>query len=89
MNTVYIYKTWNDCLAYGEEIIEVYDKKEDALQRLSHDVKEEFGGTPKELRNDPTFTMDCLDSMEDDYVAVARNDGSVDYFIVEAKERRN
>ena len=80
---VYVYKEFCDCEAYGEEIIKVYESKEDALKKLRNRV-EEYCECPFE--DIPTkFDLDDDDlTLREDYVSMYVGKGYA-FWIVEEK----
>ncbi len=79
---VYVYKEFCDGEAYGEEIIEVYESREDALKKLRERV-EEYCECPFE--DIPTkFDLDDGDEIREDYVSMYVGKG-VAFWIVEEK----
>lgn len=79
---VYVYKEFCTDEAYGEEILEVYESKEDALKRLRERV-EDYCKCPFE--NIPTrFDLGDNDILKEDYVSIEVCKG-VAFWIVEEK----
>lgn len=90
---VYVYKEFNDSYAYGEELIKVYAKKEDAVKTLKKAVEDRF---------DNDFTFDEIlanndgfdgfiwspedEQVSEDYVSLSDGDGVGIFFIVEEQE---
>ena len=80
---IYVYKEYNDEDAYGEELIELYEDRKDALDRLRKGVEQAYRmpwwKIPSKLGlgNNDTFT--------EDYVAIGYPDGPTSYYIVEEK----
>lgn len=81
--TLYLYKEYNDELAYGEEYTELIVKKSDAEARLKERVKKAYQGMSlEEMREDPMFIDDTLD---DDYVSIQNDGDDVSSFVIEEK----
>lgn len=79
---VYVYKEFLDSEAYGEEIIEVYESREDALKKLRERVEEYCECSFKDI---PTkFDLDDGDEVKEDYVSMYVGNG-VAFWIVEEK----
>lgn len=77
---MWLYKEYCDENAYGEEIVELYEKREDAIARLKERIADydvPFEQIPKELG----LTED--DTFQEDYVSIRNNDGSTSFWIVE------
>lgn len=81
---VYLYKEYFDEDAYGEEIVEVYAKKDEAIQRLRERVEEKYGVPFSEIPEALGLAMD--DTFQDDYVSIGNGDGAVSFWFVEEKE---
>ena len=85
---VYVYKEFNDSYAYGEELIEIYVKREDAVARLKKQVEEHFDNEytfDQLLANDDTgeYIWDPNDDqVSDDYVSLNEGGNGI-FFIVE------
>ena len=85
---VYVYKEFNDSYAYGEELIEVYAKREDAIAKLKKQVEEHFDNEytfDQLLANDDTgkYIWDPNDDqMSDNYVSLNESGDGI-FFIVE------
>lgn len=80
--TLYLYKEYNDELAYGEEYTELIVKKSHAEARLKERVKKAYRMSLEEMREDPMFDNDTLD---DDYVSIQNDGDDVSSFIIEEK----
>ena len=81
-DTLYVYKEYNDGLAYGEEFLKLCPSREDATDLLCKRIQEDYGKTLEELRADPAFSNEILD---DDYVSIC-NGGPVSFYIVDRLE---
>ena len=75
---VYLYKEYQDDLAYGEECIKVYLDRNAAIDQLKKRIKEEFDCEPKDLIGAPAH--------DDDFVEIARSKGAYEYYVVEEHE---
>ena len=79
---VYVYKEFCDGDTYGEEIIEVYENKEDALTRLRKQVEKycdcSFEDIPTKL------DLDDEDTVKEDYVSMYVGKGIM-FWVVEEK----
>ncbi len=82
--TVYVYKEHCDENAYGAEIIEVFEDRQDALDRLKESVEKAYNCTFEKIAD--TFGADEDDTVEPDYVSINSGDGAVYYWVVEEKE---
>ena len=82
-DTIFVYKEYNDEDAYGEELIELYEDRKDALDRLRKGVEQAYrtpwGKIPSE------FGLGDNDTFTEDYVAIGHPGGPTSYFIVEEK----
>ena len=79
---VYVYKEFCDGDAYGEEIIEVYENKEDALKRLREQVEKYCDCSFEDI---PTkFDLGDEDTVKEDYVSMYVGKG-VMFWAVEEK----
>ena len=81
--TIWLYKEYNDELAYGEEMTRLFPAEETAKEFLKKQVKEAYGLTLEELRKDPDFQYDSLD---DDHVTIVNDGGDTSYFWIEKKK---
>lgn len=81
---IYIFKTFCDEDAYGEEVIEAYAKKEDALKRLKEAVERAYDLAWEEIPNE--IGLDANDTFEEDYVSIYNGDGATSFWIVEELE---
>ena len=83
----FVYKYYNDGFAYGDEYIEIFADKADAIATLREHVKEDYGtfGTMGEMKNDPEFKYDVLD---DDYVRITNDGGDTNYYVIEEHDIR-
>lgn len=78
----YLYKEYNDEIAYGEELTEIFEDEDDAKEFLKTHVFTSYGITLEELRDDPLFREDIID---DDYVSIRNDGGDISFFIIEPK----
>lgn len=85
---VFVYKQYNDEYAYGEEVIQVFPNKADAMAELRKDVEAYYGVpwkyVPFKVSKD--WDEDAVSSFEPDYVVIGpRGDGTL-HWIIEEKE---
>ena len=78
---VFVYKVYCDEYAYGEEQIEVYRNREDAIAKLKSDVEKEYGMKFEEIPSSIGLSED--DTFEEDYVSIQNGDGGAFFWIVE------
>ena len=76
---IFVYKEYNDDLAYGEELIKVFASKKTAEAELKARVEKCFGAPWNEVKN----RAGQIDTVTADYVSVVSDDGDVSFFIVE------
>lgn len=82
MSKVFICKEFNDANAYGEELIFVYAKRQDALDHLAKRFKVCFGMTLDEYKASHHSDTDVVTT---DYVSIDTGDDGVVYFVVDEK----
>ena len=81
---MFLYKEYNDELAYGEEYTKLCPTKDEAQELLRVHVCKGYGvKSLDELRADPEFANDII---EDDHVSIANDGDDVSYFVVEEHE---
>ena len=78
---IYIFKSYNDGNYYGEEVIEAFGKKEDALKHLKEAVESSYDLSWDEIPQ--KLELDGEDIFDTDYVAINHEDGSTSFWIVE------
>lgn len=78
---VYVYKVYNDGLAYGEESIRLFNRKADALDCLKKDIKHAYSMILEEMKEDPEYRNDTI---EPERVIITNDGGDTSYFIVQA-----
>ena len=79
---VYMYKEYNDGLAYGEEYIRLFYNKADAEALLAKRVEEDYHMHISVMAVIPDFKYDVIQS---DYVSI-KNGEDTAYYIIEEKE---
>ena len=79
---IFLYKEYNDELAYGEEFTRLFIDKGVAGSLLKEHVQNTYKMPLEEMRNDPEFVED---SLLDDYVSIRNDGGDCSFFIVEEK----
>lgn len=82
--TVYIYKEYNDGDAYGEELVQVFSTKRDAMTTLKKSVEEHYGVQFAEIPNNGDIFNKDEDSFSDTYVSINEGDG-VCFWVIEEK----
>ena len=85
---LYIFKAYNDDLAYGEEYIEVHRDKKKAQKSLEKLVLEDYAFLTdatclEDLRNNPEFKDDII---EPDHVEIRLDSGATKHYIIEKKK---
>ncbi|AOZ97898.1 hypothetical protein [Butyrivibrio hungatei] len=78
---VYIYKQFCDGNAYGEEIIDVYANKDDAMKALKEDVESNYDAKWEDIPEKVELGED--DTFEKDYVSISNGDNTSFWFIEE------
>ena len=81
---IYLYKSYCDEYAYGEEIVEAYANKEDALKRLKKDVEENFGVSWNDIPSE--IGLREGDTFETSYVSIYLGGGVTSFWSVEELE---
>ena len=67
MKKIYLYKEYNDELAYGEEITMLFPTRKEARKHLKARVKKAYGMPLKQMAEDPEFKDDTISK---DYVSI-------------------
>ena len=80
---IYVYKEHCDENPYGEEIVELYEEKSDAVNRLKERVSAAYG-VPFESVPE-TIGLDENDTFREDYVSINNGDGATSFWVVEEK----
>ncbi len=79
---VYVYKEYNDDLAYGEELVKVFTTEKQAKKFLKKRILECERCSFAELKSEASEN----DTVTEDYVSIETGDGSVSYYIIEESE---
>ena len=80
---VFVYKTYNDEYAYGEEKIQVFSTLELAQKELKKDVEEHYGVPFKTIpENEDIFDKED-DNFSENYVSISNGDSCCFWFIEE------
>ncbi len=85
MSKVYVYKIYNDEYAYGEEDIQVFADKKDAIEELKKDVSECYKMPFEDVVNDETIFNKEEDSFSEEYVSIMQGDHCL-FWIIEEHE---
>lgn len=80
---VYLYKKYNESLAYGDEEITIYESIDDAKEQLRTDVEEKFN-LPWSLIPNKLYFAD-EDTFMEDYVSYDDGNGC-SYWCIEEKK---
>lgn len=79
---MYIYKVYNDEYAYGEESIQLFASKKDAINELKKDVSEYYEMPFEDIeKNEKIFDKES-DIFSEDYVSISEDDHCL-FWIVE------
>lgn len=86
-NKVYVYKQYNDDYTYGEERIEVFESKDDAVAELKADVEEHYALPFETIPNNRHIFDAESDSFSEEYVSIMDGDHCL-FWIIEEHEVR-
>ena len=87
---MFVYKQYNDEYAYGEEDIQVFPDKDDAIAELRKDVEAHYGVPWKYVpfKVSKILGEEAIDSFEPDYVVIGLPGEAALHWIIEEKETK-
>ena len=87
MTSNFVYREHNDADAYGDETLELYEERADAIAHLKSRVETKLG-MPWEKAQGWILDRDPLNSCDEDYVSIGDFPDGVQYFIVTEEKVR-